>query len=161
MKTALILLMMAATALCFAQTQPQDKPPAEAKPGTEEDISGMYTFLSDGEFLQIDVEDGTRVTGFISRYGEEDSDKGAFLDHLIKEGELKGDQLHFVTKTVHGVWYEFNGTVVTDSKKVKGEEGYRTLKGKLTVTSETKKSTTKSREVELKSMPMEDMVIRR
>ena len=91
----------------------------------------MYTFLKEGEFVQIDV-DGTRVTGFVSRYGDRDSDKGAFLDHLFKEGELKGDNIHFVTRQVHGTWFEFQGTVgrgdVTDPNK----EGYRVIKGKLT-----------------------------
>ena len=82
---SLVLLPLFLALLCAAQTQ--SPAPSVA---SKEDISGMYTFLKEGEFVQIDV-DGTRVTGFVSRYGDRDSDKGAFLDHLFKTGELKGD----------------------------------------------------------------------
>ena len=53
-------------------------------------------------------------------------------DHLFKEGEFKGDSIHFVARSVHGIWFEFQGTVghgiVTDPNK----EGYRVIKGGLT-----------------------------
>jgi len=67
----------------------------------------MYSFLKDGEFVQITVEDGGRVTGFISRYGEGESDKGAFLDQFFKTGKLEGNNLSFITDIVHGVAFEF------------------------------------------------------
>ena len=152
MKTIVLVPFLFALC-CAAQTQPSV--PITSK----EDISGMYTFLRDGEFVQVDV-DGTRITGFVSRYGDLESDKGAFLDHLFKEGELKGDAIHFVTKSVHGVWFEFQGTVehgtVTDPNK----EGYRVLKGKLTQYTEGDKDTptAKSRELTMKSFPMGELV---
>src|SRR3982074_3248034 len=37
--------------------------------------SGMYSFLKEGEFVQVTVEDGAQLTGFVSRYGNGDSDK--------------------------------------------------------------------------------------
>jgi hypothetical protein len=141
------LALFLLTLVCVAQT----KAPAAAD--TPDDISGTYSFLKDGEFLQIDMEEGNRVTGFVSRYGDSEGDKGAFLDHIIKEGELKGTDLHFKTKVVHGVWYEFTGTVVTDMSKI-GQEGFRVLKGKLTQATEGE-SKGKSREVAFKLMPMD------
>jgi hypothetical protein len=119
----------------------------------------MYTFLKDGEFVQIDVED-SRVSGFVSRYGDRQSDSGAFLDHLIKEGSLKGNAIHFATKTVHGLWFEFTGTAERGEEKDPNKEGYRTLKGKLTQYSddENSKTSAKTREVVLKSFPSSELV---
>jgi len=135
---------------------PQEtKPAAPAQPGVE--YSGMYTFLRDGEFVQITVEDAGHVTGFISRYGEEGSDRGAFLDHFFKDGKLDGNKLGFTTQTIHGVWFEFHGTVDRGEGKKAGDEGYYILKGTLTesATDENKKTTTRSRDVALKSFPHE------
>jgi hypothetical protein len=119
----------------------------------------MYTFLKEGEFVQVDV-DGTRVTGFVSRYGDLESDRGAFLDHLFKEGELKGDAIHFLTKSVHGTWFEFQGKVERGEEKDASKEGYRVLKGKLTQYTEAEKDkpAAKSRELTMKSFPMSELV---
>src|SRR5437763_15856703 len=63
---------------------------AHQQKGTQA-YSGMYTFLKDGEFLQVTVEDDARVTGFISRFGDTESDKGAFLDQFFKSGKIEGN----------------------------------------------------------------------
>lgn len=125
--------------------------------GSSDDISGMYTFLQEGEFVQINVEDGSRVTGFVSRYGDSDADKGAFLDHTFSEGSLKRKDIHFKTRVVHGVSYEFSGTVERGSGKSAADEGYRVLRGKLTEYTEdaNKKMNARSREVTLKSFPQD------
>jgi len=154
MKKVFLVFLLAAMA-CSAQTSA----PATSR-STPEDISGMYTFLQEGEFVQINLEDGSRVTGFISRYGESGGDKGAFLDHMFKNGDLKGDHLHFKTRTVHGVSFEFDGTAERGEGKSSSAEGYRVLQGKLTqyTEDENKKTTAKSREVTLKSFPQDAMV---
>lgn len=131
-------------------------PPAaarEARAGRE--FSGMYTFLKDGEFVQVTVEDEGRVTGFVSRYGEGESDKGAFLDQFFRSGKLEGSKLNFTTETVHGVWYEFKGTVERGEGKNPGDEAYYVLKGTLTdnTTNAEKKVTAHSHEVVLKMFP--------
>src|SRR5260221_7976841 len=90
-----------------AQSTPPSVPPAK----TADDYSGMYSFLQDGEFVQLSVEDGTRVSGFISRFGDSESDHGQFLDHFFKPSKLEGRQLNFTTQTVHGIWYEFKGSI--------------------------------------------------
>lgn len=120
-----------------------------------ENYSGMYTFLQDGEFVQITVEDAGRVTGFISRYGDGESDRGTFLDQFFKDGKLEGQKLSFSTKTVHGVWFEFKGAVDRGAGKTSNDEGYHVLKGTLNEfrTAADKKISSKSREVIFKSFP--------
>jgi hypothetical protein len=122
-----------------------------------EDYSGMYSFLRDGEFVQITVEDAGRVTGFISRYGDMESDRDTFLEQFFKDGKLEGNNLTFSTKTVHGIWFEFKGTVQRGEGKKLGDEAYYVLKGTLTqYTTDTAKNTTsKAREVSLKSFPQD------
>src|SRR5260370_42255777 len=75
-----------------------------------EDSSGMYSFLRDGEFVQVTVEDQGRVTGFVSRYGDSESDRGVFLDHFFKSGKLDGNRLAFTTEMVHGASFAIRGT---------------------------------------------------
>ncbi len=121
------------------------------------DYSGMYSFLRDGEFVQVTVEDQERVTGFVSRYGDSESDRGVFLDHFFKSGKLDGNRLAFTTETVHGVSFEFRGTVERGEGKSRGDEAYYVLKGTLieNTTDEAKKTASRSREVALKSFPQD------
>jgi hypothetical protein len=117
----------------------------------------MYSFLRDGEFVQITVEDGGHVTGFVSRFGDLESDKDAFLDHFFKDGKLDGKQLTFVTETVHGVWFEFNGRVNRGPGKQPGDEAYYVIDGTLIehTTDADKKVSSRSRDVALKSFPQD------
>lgn len=117
----------------------------------------MYSFLRDGEFVQITVEDAGHVTGFVSRFGDLESDKNAFLDHFFKDGKLDGSKLTFTTETVHGVWFEFTGTVNRGTGKQPGDEAYYVINGTLIehVTDADKKVTSRSREVALKSFPQD------
>ncbi|MGH9546894.1 MAG: hypothetical protein ACRD23_16950 [Terriglobales bacterium] len=147
-----ILLMLTCVLSSGQNTGPS--PPA---PKPAEDYSGMYSFLQDGEFVQITVEDQGRVTGFISRYGAGESDRGEFLDLFFKSGKLEGRNLSFTTQTVHGVWYEFKGTVERGPGKNPGDEAYYLLKGTLTQNNidANKKTSSKSSDVALKSFPQD------
>ena len=129
--------------------------PAPAAAQKPPDYSGMYSFLQEGEFVQLTVEDDGRVTGFVSRYGEAESDRGAFLDQFFKTAKLDGKKLNFTTQTVHGVWYEFKGTIERGDGKNPGDEGYYLLKGALTqyTTDVDKKVTSKPRSVSFKAFP--------
>jgi len=140
--------------LASAQANPNRQKRASS-PGA--DYSGMYSFLRDGEFVQVTVEDHGRVTGFVSRYGDSESDRGVFLDHFFKSGKLDGNQLTFTTETVHGASFEFRGTVDRGEGKSRGDEAYYVLKGTLieNTTDEAKKSSSRSREVALKSFPQD------
>jgi hypothetical protein len=133
-----------------AQQSPVPKKPAE-------DYSGMYAFLRDGEFVQLTVEDAGRLSGFVSRYGDLESDRGAFLDQFFKKAKLDGKKLTFTTDTVHDVWYEFKGTVERGEGKNLGDEAYYVLKGTLVqyTTDANKKTVAKSREVSFKSFPQD------
>ena len=147
-------MVLLLSALLAGQEAAQNSP-APAKP--VEDYSGMYTFLQDGEFVQVTVEDQGRVTGFVSRYGDLESDKGAFLDQFFKQGKLDGKKLSFTTDTVHGVWYDFKGTVERGEGKNPGDEAYYLLKGNLIQynTDANKKTSSRSREVVFKSFPQD------
>ena len=142
--TVLLLLLLSV----FLAAQ-QNTPPAT------DDFSGMYTFLRDGEFLQITVEDQGNVSGFISRYGDTESDKDTFLDQFIDSGKLDGDRLIFSTKQVHGIRFSFEGTVGRGPAKSPDDEGYYAIRGTLTRSTAdvNKKTTQESQKVEFKSFP--------
>ena len=126
---------------------------------SRQQYSGTYSFLKDGEFVQLTVEDEGRVTGFISRFGDGDSDKGAFLDQFFKSGKLDGNKLTFATQIVHGVAFEFKGSVERGEGKNPGDEAYLVLKGTLTqsTTDANKKVTTHSQEVAFRIFPLDAM----
>ena len=142
----LLCVMAASTPIVVAQAAP---PPA-ASP----DLSGMFTFLKEGEFVQLTVEDG-QLSGFVSRFGDTDSDKGQFIDQFFDKASIQGDHLYFKTKTVHAVWYELDGTLTTVAGKQKGDEGYRVIRGKLTLHNADAKGAehASERTVEFKSFP--------
>lgn len=119
------------------------------------DFSGMYSFLEEGEFVQISLEGQGKVTGFISRFGDLPSDKGAFLDQFFKTGSIDGSRLAFTTVAVHGTWFEFKGAVRRGPGKTPDEEGYYVIYGKLTKHMEdaNKKARAESRELTMKAFP--------
>jgi hypothetical protein len=124
-----------------------------AAPATE-DYSGLYSFLKDGEFVQITIE-GKNVSGFISRYGESDTDKNTFLAQFFKSGSFEVQKLSFATDAVHGVWFTFDGTIGRGPAKKADDEGYYVVRGKLTrfSTGADNNSTSQVRQVEFKSFP--------
>jgi hypothetical protein len=138
--------------LVGAQTNPSRT--SAAAPGAE--YSGMYSFLRDGEFVQLTIEDQGRVIGFVSRYAKPESE-GGFLDHFFKSGKLEGNRLEFITETVQRVGFEFRGTVERGAGKSRGDEEYYVLKGVLVEnnTEAAKKITCRSSEVTLKSFPQD------
>jgi hypothetical protein len=145
---ALLTALLAATAI--AQTPSQKGGAVDP----ENDPSGMYSFLKEGEYLQLTFNGG-ELSGFISRFGDSDSDKGQFIDQFFTKGSLNGDHLSFATKIVHGIWYEFDGTIQRQPGKQTNQEGYRVLKGTLKQHSTDAKGADKARErsVEFKSFP--------
>jgi hypothetical protein len=142
----LLWVMAVSTPNVIAQAAP---PPAVSS-----DLSGMFTFLKEGEFVQLTVEDG-QLSGFVSRFGDTDSDKGQFIDQFFDQASIQGEHLYFKTKTVHAVWYELDGTLTTVAGKQKGDEGYRVIRGQLTLHNADAKGAEQSsqRTVEFKSFP--------
>ena len=147
--STLALARQSATAASPAQQTAKPASPAD-------DPSGMYSFLRDGEIVQFAVEGG-KVSGFISRFGNADSDKGQFLDQFFDKASLAGDRLAFKTKTVHGVWYEFTGVITITPGKQPGKEDYRVIKGTLTqhTTDAGNHDKATQRQVEFKSFPQD------
>lgn len=105
--------------------------PTTPQPKVGREYSGMYSFLKDGEFLQITVEDEGRVTGFVSRYNDEGSDKDEFVDQYFSAGKLDGSNLTFTTKPVHAKWFDFKGAVERGEGKNPEDESYYVLRGTL------------------------------
>jgi len=152
------LLVIVACILASFLAGQESKPKSDSGPqGAVPNYSGMYSFLKDGEFLQVTVEDGGTVTGYVSRFGDGESDKGAFLDQFFKNGKLDGTKLTFTTEIVHGVAFDFLGSFERGEGKNPGDEAYYILKGTLTenVTDVNKKLTSHSREVMFKLFPQE------
>ena len=170
---AAAIFLAIATAGAAQEPAKPASPPASASADT---YSGMYNFLQDGEFVQLDFGENGKLEGFVSSYGTLDSDKGAFLDRFLKSGSWKESDLTFVTGAVHGSWFEFKGQVTRGEGKTRVDEAYYVLKGTLTeyTTNEVKelcggrvecawrklddkdrKVYARSREVSLKSFPQD------
>jgi hypothetical protein len=162
-----LILALVCGAMARAQdTKPAPKsaPPATAiqsdpspTQGSAPEWSGMYSFLKEGEFVQLTVEDQGEVTGFISRYSDGNGDKGVFVDQFFKTAKLDGNKLSFTTEAAHGEWFDFKGTVERGAGKNPGDEAYYVLRGALTrnSTDANKKVTGQSQEVALKMFPQE------
>lgn len=151
---ALVALLVSLTLArpVFASAMPQTANPGAAA----DDPSGMYTFLREGEFVQLTVEDG-KVSGFVSRFGDTESDKGQFIDQFFDKASLAGDRLSFTTKIVHGVWYDFTGAIAITPGKQPGQEDYRIIKGVLVqhTTDASNHDKVSQRQVEFKSFPQD------
>ncbi len=146
-----ILLSLLAASVVLAQQ-------AEQKPATKSvDFSGMYSFLRDGEFVQITLDDQGKLSGFVSRYGDLDSDRGKFLDQFFTTASSDGTALDFTTETVHGVWFQFKGVVVHGEGRTPHDEGFYLIRGKLTRYSSDadNKVSAESRELTMKSFPQD------
>jgi hypothetical protein len=154
---AIALGVVGLTAAQQDAAKPEQSSPAAQAAGDGRQYSGMYSFLKDGEFVQLTIEDNGHVAGFISRYGDGESDKGEFLDQFFKNGKLDGNKLSFTTAVVHGVWFDFAGTVERGEGKNPEDEAYYVLKGTLIENSSDvdKKVKSQSRDVLLKRFPLE------
>ena len=149
LSTALVFAL-----LTFAAARQQ--PSSSASQNAANDPSGMYTFLREGEFVQLTMDEG-KLSGYVSRFGDTDSDKDTFIDQFFDKASLNGDHLAFNTKTVHGTWYEFSGVITKTPGKQPGQDGYRVIKGTLVqhLTHANKVDKPRQREVEFKSFPQD------
>jgi hypothetical protein len=150
-----VLLGLAFACVSAAQDTKSAGSTAPAAQSAARQYSGIYSFLKEGEFVQLTVEDDGRVTGFISRYSDTESDKGTFLDQFFKSGKIDGNKLTFSTKVVHAVSFDFSGSVERGDGKTPADEGYYILKGTLTEseTDANKKVNSKSQDVVFRMFP--------
>ena len=113
----------------------------------------MYSFLHEGEFVQIEVEQG-RVGGLVSHFKDEDLNKAEFVDQRFEHAKLDGSTLSFRTKPAGGVWFEFSGTVKQDPAKAPGDDAYWTVSGTLTERHTAQgNAAEKMRRIKLRSFP--------
>ena len=154
MKSLLILLLALCAVTADEARLHSPLPQSNRAPNASSDLSGTYTFLREGEFVQLTVDEG-RLSGYVSRLGDTDSDRGQIVDQFFDKASLEGNHLSFNTKTVHGVWYDFSGTISIAPGKKPGEEGYRVVKGTLVQHATDAKGAEKTmqRQVEFKSFP--------
>ena len=93
------------------------------------EASGAYSLGSSGS---IDVElQPDRLSGFITRLGDRESDEGTPLTFFFATSRLAGQRLAFTTRQVHGVWFSFEGTIVRGSARSRDQQGYYLLEGRL------------------------------
>jgi hypothetical protein len=151
------LPLLAQQAQQSAQTPPALAPDHTAASDDAKAYSGMYSFLKEGEFVQITVEDDLSVSGFISRYEDGGNGKGGFVDQFFKSGKLEGKKLVFATKLSNNVSYDFKGVIERGDGKNPGEDSYFVIKGTLTenTTDLNKKVTSQSQTVAFKSFPQD------
>ena len=165
-KALLPLTLAMVAAVCHAQTglatRGQNKAAQEDNanatvPHAAEDISGMYSFVKEGEFLQITL-DNKSVTGYISRMGDSDTDNGVFLDQFFAKADVQGHDVSFTTRQLHGLWYEFTGKFDRGAGKTRADDGYYVLRGTLKelTTNPDKTVLGRSREVVFKLLAQPD-----
>ena len=93
------------------------------------EASGEYALGSGG---MVDVElQPDRLSGFITRLGDRESDEGTPLTFFFATSRLSGQRLAFTTRQVHGVWFSFDGTIVRGSARSRDQQGYYLLQGQL------------------------------
>jgi len=140
----LISVLCLLPAVASAQTAGRGTPGA--------DISGLYSFLHEGESLQLNLDHG-KLSGWVSSFGFLDSDKDILLDRFFEKASLQGTRVYFLSRRIHGCWVEFSGRVDRGEGRLRGQEGYYVLVGTLTqYTSDADvKVSARQREVMLKS----------
>jgi hypothetical protein len=157
--------------LAVAQTAPEptlqrrdsaSQPDKPTKPGLHggrstlpPDASGEYLLDESGSVVEITVDSG-KVSGYVTKMGDEQSDKDTPLTFFFDQCIVDGHQLRFTTHKVHGIWYSFEGSIVHgDPKTGKDENGYYRLEGTWTTHNDTRTAQS-SEKVSLKSTPHKD-----
>lgn len=113
---------------------PQDRPivikRALRNAQIPEEASGEYLLGRPGEVVEITLQYG-ELSGYISRLGDGYSDDGTPLTFFFDQASVRGREIAFTTRQVHGIWYSFAGTIVRGTGKTPAEEGYYLLTGEL------------------------------
>src|SRR5882724_8005862 len=98
----------------------------------EDGVSNTYTFLGEDEDLQLSAVPGNILLGYVNTHGVGETDRHLLLALFFQKGTIDGDQVYFLTKPVHGLRYEFKGTISRGSAKSPAGEGYFQIMGRLT-----------------------------
>ena len=93
------------------------------------EASGEYT-MGGGGTIDIELQPD-RLSGFLTRMGDRESDEGTPLTFFFATSRLSSQQLAFTTRQVHGVWWAFQGTIARGSARTREQQGYYLLQGQL------------------------------
>jgi hypothetical protein len=93
------------------------------------EASGEYA-LGSGETVDVELEP-ERLSGYITRFGDRESDQGTPLTFFFATSRLAGQRLAFTTRQIHGVWFSFEGTIVRGPARTREQQGYYLLEGRL------------------------------
>src|SRR5277367_2878378 len=88
-----------------------------------ESASGEYMLDETGSVVQITIENGV-LDGYISKLTEQQT---SALTYFFDRTTIRGNQLMFTTKQIHGVWYSFTGTIVRGDAQSMRETGFYRL----------------------------------
>jgi hypothetical protein len=94
------------------------------------DVWGSYEFDHTNESIELDL-DRNRLSGFISRLGDAETDNNTPLTFFFDQSAIDGDEISFQTRVLHGIWYSFRGTIVRGDGKTRADAGYYVLLGVL------------------------------
>lgn len=128
---------------------PQTITEVHGAPVLPDEASGEYLLGQPGEVIEIILEPQGRLTGYISVFGNRDSDRGTPLTFLFHHTSVAGEQFSFETATVHGVWYSFSGSIRKGEVQSRAEEGFYRLTGTMEE-HDTAAGTVQKRNVDLK-----------
>ncbi len=87
---------------------------------------GEYALGAPGEVVELDMQD-RRLTGYMSRLGDQESDKQTVLTYFFDRSTISGTRATFRTRAIHGIWYSFAGEIAPG-----GDAGGYVLAGTLT-----------------------------
>lgn len=104
--------------------------PSEEESTLPRDVSGSYDFDRLNESIEIDL-DGTKLSGYISRLGDDETDKTTPLTFFFDKTSVDGSRIEFQTRVLHGLWYSFRGTIVRGEAETRADHGYYVLHGVL------------------------------
>lgn len=94
------------------------------------EASGEYLLGGKGDAIEIDLEPH-RLSGYVSRRGDRNSDQDTPLTFFFATSLLNGQEMSFTTHRVHGMWFSFRGTIVRGKARARTEDGYYRLQGTL------------------------------
>jgi hypothetical protein len=151
MRIATVLLLLLTFASTFAPAQQQLPLPrlqrrkqALAETGVfppgrsnlPDEASGSYALSPNpAEVIEIILngqDDEVRLQGYLTRLGDGESDHGAPLTYFFVRTTVSPTQLTFITRQVHGIWWNFAGTIDRGSAQMSTAKGYYFLNGTLT-----------------------------
>lgn len=134
------LVMMLVVTLAVVAPGPLVAQAAQDISAAGPDISGTYDFEREGESIQLNLDRG-RLSGYISKLGDEVSDRGTPLTFFFEKGvaffseneNVQRTHVTFSTKQLHGLWYSFEGDVVRGDGQRRDDAGYYVLQGMMTL----------------------------